>query len=120
MKKIYGSLICQNGVAEIARCIESVYPVVDEYFVMDGGSTDGTWEWLNKWKGVYNLTIFQHPYKDQGEQRNLLLKKIPKGVWVVNIDQDERLGLTIQCELKNFIARIREDVYTDPKRYKPG
>jgi len=117
--KIYGNLICQNAISEIARCIESVYPVVDEYFVLDGGSTDGTWEWLNKWKDVYHLTLFQNPYKDQGDQRNLLLSKIPKGVWVVNIDQDERLGLTIQCELRNFIERISPAVYDDPKRILP-
>jgi glycosyltransferase involved in cell wall biosynthesis len=102
-QRIYGNLICQNGIAEIARCIESVAPHVDEYLVMDGGSTDGTWEWLNKWKDVYHLTLLRHDYDDQGAQRNRLLSKVPKGVWVINIDQDEE----ILCSgVKEYLGRI--------------
>ena len=113
---IYGSLICQNGISEILRCIESVYPFVDKYFVMDGGSTDGTWELLNKYKDVYNLELFQHPYKDQGDQRNRLLTKMPRNSWVINLDQDEQL---VAGDVKDFINHISPNVYTDEKRQLP-
>ena len=106
MKTIVGTLICQNGISEIRRCIESVYPVVSQYYVMDGGSTDGTWELLNKYKDIYNLTLYQYPYDGNGEQRNRLLAYVPKDVWVVNIDQDEALNNSIQRELPNFITKI--------------
>lgn len=106
-QSIYGSLICQNGIAEVARCIESVVPYVDKFYVMDGGSTDGTWEWLNKWKDVYGLTLFQHPYEDQGDQRNRLLAKIPKNVWCLNIDQDEQ----IKCgNIKEYLNKIDKNI----------
>lgn len=59
---------------------------------MDGGSDDGTWEWLNKYKDVYNLELYQHPYDDQGAQRNRLLSHIPKDSWLINIDQDEQIS----------------------------
>lgn len=115
-KPIYGNLICQNAISEIRRCIESVAPLVDEYFICDGGSTDGTWELLNEWKDIYNLTLFQNPYKDQGEQRNFLLDKTPKDAWILNLDQDERLNSAMAMELRMFIDMIDPELYTTPER----
>jgi len=104
---IYGTLICQNAISEIRRCIESVRPVVDEYYVMDGGSTDGTWEMLNDYKDVYGLTLFQSKYEDQGAQRNKLRSKLPKNIWVVNLDQDEELNMAARKELRQFLNRVQ-------------
>lgn len=104
---IWGTLICQNAMPDILRCVESVVPYVDEFYIMDGGSTDGTWEWLNKWKDVYNLTLFQHKYDDQGAQRNRLLAKIPKNVWCINIDQDEQLKAP---GFREFVSRISPEL----------
>lgn len=117
--KIVGNLICQNGISEIRRCIESVAPVVDEYFVCDGGSDDGTWELLNEWKDVYNLKLYQRKYDDQGKQRNFLLSKAPKDSWVVSLDQDEQLNHQMQRELRDFIGRITPKAYDDPQRKLP-
>ena len=58
--EVNGSLICQNAMPDIVRCIESVAPLVKDYYICDGGSTDGTWEWLNKYKDVYSLKLFKH------------------------------------------------------------
>lgn len=114
--RVYGLLICQNALPEILRCVESVYPNVDEYLILDGGSTDGTWEWLNKYKDVYHLTLFQHEYDDQGAQRNRLLSKIPKGVWVIGIDQDEE----IKCPgFRDFLTRISPDMLAGKDRDLP-
>lgn len=106
---VVGNLICQNGISEVLRCIESVYPLVDEYYVVDGGSTDGTWELLNKYKEVYNLTLFKNQFESMGQQRNWILKKTPKDCWVVNIDQDEKLEAD-----RNFIERVAIDPHEVP------
>lgn len=106
MAKIIGNLICQNGISEVVRAIESVAPLVDEYYVVDGFSTDGTWEWLNKWKDVYHLTLFQNKFENMAEQRNFILDKTPKECWIITIDQDEKLGELAQLSLKQFVDSI--------------
>lgn len=114
--RMVGNLICQDGVDEIRRCLESVAPLVDEYYVCDGGSTDGTWELLNEYKDAYNLTLFQNEYKGQGKQRNFLLDKTPKDCWVLNIDCDEQINSQMFYQLNNFLDRVTPELYTDPKR----
>lgn len=106
-KAVYGTIIVQNALPDLLRCVESIYPHVDHIYIMDGGSTDGTVEWINKWKDVYGITLFQHPYDDQGDQRNRLLSEIPKGSWCLNIDQDEE----VKCEgFRDFLNRISNDL----------
>lgn len=117
-QRIYGFLICQDAIPDILRCVESVAPHVDEYVIMDGGSKDGTWEWLNKYKSVYHLTLFQHSYDDQGAQRNRLLSKVPKNTWVIDIDQDEQFKATNVREHLNrispaMIAGVDRDLVLD-------
>ena len=115
-KRIYGFLIAQDGLPDVLRCVESVAPYVDEYLIMDGGSTDGTWEWLNKYKDVYHLTLFRHTYDEQGAQRNRLLSSVPKGVWVIDIDQDEQ----ILCKgFKEHLDKISPDVVSGKDRDLP-
>lgn len=115
-QRVYGSLICQDGLPDILRCIESVAPLVEEFFVMDGGSKDGTWEWLNKYKGVYNLTLFQHEYDEQGAQRNRLLSKMPKGIWIINIDQDEEIKAP---GFSKYLGKISPDLIAGKGRDLP-
>lgn len=114
--RIYGTLICQDGAFDILRCVESVAPYVDEFLIMDGGSRDGTWEWLQKYKDVYHLTLYQHDYDDQGAQRNRLLAKVPKNVWCLNIDQDEQ----VLCKgLREFLNRVSPDLIAGKDRDLP-
>lgn len=106
---VVGNVICKNGIHEILRCIESVYPLVDKIYIADSYSTDGTWELLNKYKEVYNLELFQNQYEDMEQQRNWLLEKTPKDCWVISIDQDEKLEAD-----RGFIERIAIEEHEVP------
>lgn len=117
--KIVGNLICQNGIYEILKAIESVLPVVDAFYILDGGSTDGTWELLQKFRDQYHLTLFQHPYDNLENQRNRLLSKTPKNVWVVSIDQDEKLNSHLQKGLREYLDRVSPALYCAEDRHLP-
>ena len=62
------------------------------------------------------MELFQHPYKQQGDQRNRLLAKIPKNSWIINLDQDDEL---IAGDVRQFIENIDPKIYTDEKRHLP-
>lgn len=109
--RIIGHIVCQNGVGEIMRTIDSMYPVVDEIYVLDGGSTDGTLNVLNRFKKSYNITIFNNPFERLDKQRNLLLEKTEPDCWIINIDQDEKLSSLATKDLREFIGRIDKRSY---------
>lgn len=88
---IYGNIICQNGLPDLLRAIESIYPLCDEIYICDGYSTDGTWEWLQNVKKSYNLKLYQNKFITMADQRNFLLSKTPIDSWIISIDQDEQL-----------------------------
>ena len=88
---INGNLIVQNGLPDLLRAIESIYPICDKIYVCDGGSTDGTWEWLQNVKDIYNLELYQHKFESMVKQRNWLLKKTPIDSWIISLDQDEEI-----------------------------
>lgn len=89
--QIIGNIIVQNAMPDLLRAIESIYPICDKIYICDGGSTDGTWEWLQNIKDVYNLELFQHKYEGMAKQRNWLLSKTPVESWIISIDQDEKI-----------------------------
>ena len=108
--KLVANLICQNGMPDIIRSIESVAPVVDKFLVMDGGSTDGTLELLERYEKSYSLTIMKYPFDDMAKQRNRLIKKTPVGAWIIAIDQDEEISWIMRQELRLVLESIDQNV----------
>ena len=117
---IIGHLVCQDGMPDILRAIESLYCVCDEIYVVDGGSKDGTREFLEDRKKIYNLRVFDRKYDTLGNQRNFLLKQTKKNQWIVTIDQDEKLSIKAQNGLREYILNwISPDIYNDEQRKLP-
>jgi len=114
MAKVFGNVICKNGISEILRCMDSIYPICDEIYVCDDFSTDGTWELLKKYKRVYKLKLFQHKYEDMDKQRNWLLKKTPINSWIIEVDQDEKLSSLVTIRLRKFLDETEIEKHNYP------
>jgi glycosyltransferase involved in cell wall biosynthesis len=118
--KIIGHIVCQDGLPDILRAIESIYSICDETYVVDGGSKDGTREFLEARKEIYNLKIFDRKYDTLGNQRNFLLEQTEKNNWIVTLDQDEKYSLKTQTGLREFLLEwVSSLVLTEQPRDLP-
>ena len=55
------------------RCVESLLGFCDEVVVVDGGSTDGTWESLLEWSGGEPRLVIHKEIRDWSHPRFALL-----------------------------------------------
>lgn len=112
-------MVVQNGMPDVLRAIESLYPVCDEIFVLDGGSFDGTLELLRDRAEVYNLRIFERSFDTVQNQRQFLLEQTPKNNWIITIDQDEMISKPLQKELRTIIFNITDPDLENENRKNP-
>lgn len=108
--KISANIICYNNIASIETCLKSLDGVVDEIVVVDGGSTDGSIEILEK----YNCKIMVNKvWQGYSFQRNLAIKH-STGDWILKIDSDEFLSPDLA---KNLRKLCRSKIYSGYKTY---
>ena len=50
MAELSGCLVVRNGKSSVVRCLDALLPLVNEYVIVDTGSTDGTVELVADWK----------------------------------------------------------------------
>ena len=88
------SIIVKNEAKVIERMLNTVWPLLDYYCVIDTGSTDGTQDIVRKFfedKGIPGEVI-EHPWKNFQDARNKardsIKGKADYGFW---IDADEQL-----------------------------
>lgn len=103
------SIIVKNESKVIERMLNSVYPILDYYVVVDTGSTDGTQEIIRKFfedKGIPGEVI-DHPWKNFEDARNTALNavkgKADFGFW---IDADEQLIIDPKFNVEAFKRNI--------------
>jgi len=95
--------------------ILSVLPIVDEYLINDGGSTDGSWEILEQLKDQYPDKIHLYQMKDRpsirwdcvSEQYNHLFTEAT-GDWVYQGDGDELIH-------ENKVMGFKDALESQPK-----
>jgi glycosyltransferase involved in cell wall biosynthesis len=99
------SIIVKNEAKVIERMLNSVYPILDYYVVIDTGSTDGTQDIVRKFfesKGIPGEVI-DHPWKNFEDARNTALNavkgKADFGFW---IDADEQLTIDPRFNVNTF------------------
>lgn len=96
-----------NRLDEIKPYIETVLPYIDKFIFVDGGSEDGTVEYLNSINKDDKIDIRTYEWKDRfSEQRNNyldVLKKINFSGWTLTSDTDEHFPVETLSQLKTLI-----------------
>lgn len=96
-------IICKNEVAMIGPCIESL-DLCREIVVVDSGSTDGTIELVESYRGKdYPIRFFHRDWTGYAEQKQFALDQC-RETWCLNLDADERLDEALRRELPALAA----------------
>lgn len=92
-----------NGAKFIDRCLSSALNAAtnSEIIVVENGSTDNSWETLQKWQ-KYDLTLFQIPESNKCLARNFGANKATRDL-ITFLDQDDELTEDISEVLKVII-----------------
>jgi glycosyltransferase involved in cell wall biosynthesis len=93
-----------NEEIHIHRCLKSIYPYVDNIYIVDSFSTDNTTQIAECF--YPKVKILQNKWKNHSDQFNWALSKIENiSQWILRIDADEILsisdGFNLNFELIN-------------------
>jgi glycosyltransferase involved in cell wall biosynthesis/2-polyprenyl-3-methyl-5-hydroxy-6-metoxy-1,4-benzoquinol methylase len=92
MRTLSVGMIVKDAEADLARCLDSVWPIADEIIVGDTGSTDKSKAIAEEWgaKVIDIPDVMEQPEGFAGA-RNAVLERC-SGDWFMWIDADEQLG----------------------------
>lgn len=119
--KVTGIMAIKNGIVggfPFLEGILSVLPVVDEFLVVDGGSSDKTWQALRRLQKTFpeKVKIFQEAWEPSsncenidGSLNNLVLRA--EGDWIFNVQGDELWHEKDVSNLKELIAEADRSGY---------
>lgn len=104
--KLSAVIITFNEETNIARCVDSLLPVVDEIIILDSYSKDKTLEIVTG-KG---LTYYQRAWTDYSDAKNFANAKAT-GDYIFSIDADEELSPALQQSILKLKANPKADAY---------
>ena len=97
--KLVANIMCMNELERLPRLMESL-DFLDEIYIVDGGSTDGTIEYLSS---MPKVKLFRNEWPhDHAIQRNFILDKTPDDSWIFYIDCDELPTIPLRQEMRNI------------------
>ena len=106
-RSIAAIVLTYNEERNLPDCLASLAGWVDEIFVVDSGSTDGTVQ-LARDAGA---RVFEHPFEHYGAQRNWAIDTLPiTCAWTLHVDADERITPELQRAITAALARDAEGV----------
>ncbi len=98
--KISAFIIAYNEELNIARCINSLKPVVDEIILVDSYSQDKTVQIAES----LGAKIFFHKFSGFGEQKAFAIEQTTND-WILSIDADE----VISPQLQQSILEVKQN-----------
>ena len=91
-------LIAHNEAENIARCLDSVAPWVNEIILVINDCTDST---MDIARG-YNAQVHKHEWQGYRNQKNLTLDYATQP-WILSLDADEEVSTNLKASIISFI-----------------
>lgn len=105
--RVAAVILTFNEEQHLDRCIDSIEGVVDDVYVVDSFSTDGTSSVCAR-RGVFFL---QNPWFNYATQFNWALSMLPGNVdWVLRIDADEYISPELAVEINAKLPHLGPEV----------
>lgn len=104
--KISAVIITLNEEKNIARCIQSLLPVVDEIIIWDAFSTDRTKE-ISESLGA---KVFQYAWEGYSVSKNKA-NDVASGDYILSIDADEELSSALRENLIKIKPTLKNEAY---------
>ncbi|MBV8661787.1 MAG: glycosyltransferase family 2 protein, partial [Hyphomicrobiales bacterium] len=116
MKSIGLCMIVKNESHVIARCLDSVRPLVDYVLIEDTGSSDGTQELVRNWLREHDVAgeVIEEPWLDFGYNRShalAALRQVEAIDYALIIDADSALVVDQGFDAAKFKSELSEDFY---------
>lgn len=106
MNNISAIILTYNEEKNIQKCIESIYEIVDEIFIIDSFSSDKTVEIASKYDKV---TVLFNKWVNYSTQFLYGLTHAPiKSTWILRFDADERLTPESAKEIKDLCDKNKD------------
>lgn len=106
MPKISAVIITKNEAANIARALHSIKEIVDEVLIIDGYSTDDTFEIASR----LGAKVIQKKWEGYSQNKNYG-NQLAKNDWILSIDADEELSPALVKALQE-ITLVPSNVYS--------
>ncbi|MCX8093717.1 MAG: lipopolysaccharide heptosyltransferase II [Candidatus Goldbacteria bacterium] len=103
--KISAVIITYNEEKNIKRCLDSI-KFCSEIIIIDSGSTDKTLSIAKK----YGAKVFYKEFTDYSSVKNFGISKA-KNQWVLSIDADEEISLSLQQEIIRAVENNYDGYY---------
>ncbi|MGQ9863216.1 MAG: glycosyltransferase family 2 protein [Bacteroidia bacterium] len=110
--KLSAVVITLNEEKNIARCIQSLLPLVDEIIILDSGSTDNTQKIATQFPKV---RWFQHPFQGYGAQKNYA-HTLAQGAYILSVDADEEISPELAHQIAQEKAQWQAEIYFLPRQ----
>jgi len=105
--KLTAIILTWNEQVHIERCLRSLEPVTDNFFIVDSFSTDGTVEIAR----ALGAEVVQRRWKNYADQFQWAIENCEsQSDWLMRMDADEYLDPEAQEELRGLLATVPEEV----------